>query len=103
MFGHDWVDGEATIVDSRITKTHTGESGFSYSDREFVADVRVPGAPAFRTVLEEPNIQMDWAPPHPGQVVRVHVDLKRQKAKFDKDDPGLSAKRKLKSFREADD
>ena len=93
MFGHDWVDGKATIVDVHITKTRTGESGFSYSDREYVADVHVPGAPVFRTVLEEPHIQMDWAIPNTGQVVLVHVDVKRQKAKFNRDDPALSLKR----------
>jgi hypothetical protein len=91
MFGRDWVDGEATIIDRRVTKTHTGASGLSYSDHEYVADVRVPGAAVFRTVIEDPDIQMDWLPPEAGQVVRVHVDLKRQKAKFDRDDPHLSA------------
>ena len=103
MFGHEWVDGEATIVDVHITKTRTGSNGFSYNDREYVADVRVPGAPVFRTVLEEPHIQMDWAIPNTGQVVLVHADVKRQKAKFNKDDPGLSVKRQQKAMREADD
>lgn len=30
-----------------------------------------------------------FVPPRPGEVVRVKVDVKRQKARFDRRDPGL--------------
>jgi hypothetical protein len=103
MFGHDWVDGEATIVDRTVTKTHLRSTGSTYSDHKYVADVRVPGAPEFRTVIADPKIPVDWAQPYAGQVVRVQVDLKKQKARFDKDDPQLSAKAKADAYKDSNE
>lgn len=89
MFGHDWVDGEGTIVAVRIVKT-TGDG--MVSTHEWAVDVRVAGHEPFRTVVGEPYFAMDFWPPRVGQMVRVHADVRRQEAKFDRDDPALSAK-----------
>jgi hypothetical protein len=89
MFGHGRVDGEATIVDLRTIST-TGDG--MVSRHEYVADVRAPGAEPFRTVIGEPFITTDFWPPRVGQTVKVRVDVEKQSATFDKDDPALSAK-----------
>lgn len=89
MFGRDWQDGTATIVKVRVKST-TGDGLVSI--REFAADVTVPGREPFRTVIQEPRIAMNFWAPSEGDVVRVHADLKRQVAKFDKDDPKIDAK-----------
>ena|SRR5436305_9181430 len=89
VFGHDWSSGEATIVAVRTKKT-SGDGLVSI--HEYVADVRVEGAEPFRTVLGEPAIATNFWSPSVGQLVRVHADVRRQKAKFDKHDPALNAK-----------
>jgi len=89
VFGRSWQDGEATIVDVRTKKT-SGDGMVSI--HEFVADVRVAGASPFRTVMQEPAIATNFWAPSIGQIVRVHADVKRRKAKFDKGDPAVDAK-----------
>ena len=96
MIGHHWESAEATIIASRVTKT---TSDGMVSIHEFVAEVRPVGAPAFRTVLDEPRISTHFWAPSPGDVVRVHVDVERQKAKFDKDDPQLDNRRRLDTLK----
>jgi hypothetical protein len=89
VFGHEWQAGEATIVDRRAKKT-TGDGMVTVY--EYIADVRVSGQEPFRTIVQEPGIATDFWSPSIGQVVQVKADVKRQKAKFDKDDPSLSSK-----------
>jgi hypothetical protein len=89
MFGGDWESAEATILASRV-KTTTGDGLVSI--HEFVAEVRPASAPPFRTTLDEPRIATDFWPPDVGAVVGVKVNVKRQKAKFDKADPTISRK-----------
>jgi len=103
MFGHDWVDGQAKIVDRRVTKTSTSENGMTLHSYEYVVDVSVPGKPPFRTTLEDPFLQMDWFYPDVGDVIRVHADVDDQKAKWDRDDPQLSAKWRLGETKEQKD
>jgi hypothetical protein len=89
MFGRDWESAEATILASRIKST-TGDG--MVSTREFVAEVRPASSAPFRTTLDTPGIATDFWPPDVGAVVSVKVDVKRQKAKFDKSDPTISRK-----------
>jgi hypothetical protein len=89
MFGRGWESAQATILASRIKST-TGDGMVSI--REFVAEVRPATAPPFRTTLQEPKIAMNFRPPDVGVVVGVLVDVKGQRAKFDKSDPTISAK-----------
>ena len=87
-------DGTATIVEKRLTQAEYRDEGNRY---EYVVDVEVPGQPAFRTTMRDPTAVKDYFPPRPGQRVRVMVDVKRQKAKFDRSDPGLDPRNALTS------
>jgi hypothetical protein len=59
---------------------------------EYAADVVPASGAPFRALLQPPQIAIDFWPPNVGDVVRVHADVKRQEAKFDTDDPAISAK-----------
>jgi hypothetical protein len=85
VFGSSWEDGTATIVEARVTSVETSESPASH---EYVADVEVPGKPPFRTTMKDPSFAVvNFLSPRPGQVMQAKIDVKRQKAKFDKSDP----------------
>jgi hypothetical protein len=85
-------DGTATIVEKRLAQAEYRDEGNRY---EYVVDVEVPGKPAFRTTMRDPTAVRGYFPPRPGQRVRVMVDVKRQKAKFDRGDPGLDPRNAL--------
>jgi len=89
MFGHDWQPAQARIVDTHIKST-SGD-GLAMT-REFVADVQPVDGPVFRATIQEPDLATDFWPPDPGDVVKVLVDPKSQKVKFDKSDPKISYK-----------
>ena len=53
--------------------------------------MEVPGKPPFRTEMRSPLTLPDkFLAPRPGQVVPVKVNVKRQKAKFDRGDPHIA-------------
>lgn len=87
MFGHSWQKGEATIV--KVHSKRTTGSGM-VTIHEYLADVRPADGPTFRTVIQEPNICIDFAPPYTGSTVNVLI--KGDKVKFDQDDPRISSK-----------
>jgi len=90
VFGHHWEPGTARIVAVHV-KTTTGDGLVSI--REFAADVTpASGAPTFRALIQEPRIATDFWAPSEGDLVRVQADVRRAKARFDKDDPRISAK-----------
>lgn len=100
MFGGDWEDAEATIVDRRlIREVHGGEGGIlSRQVFEYIADVRPDsGTSAFRATVQEPSksalfglvsYQGLFASPQVGQQVRVKFRAKDQHVEFDTSDPG---------------
>jgi hypothetical protein len=94
MFGRDAVAGEATIVDRRVKSTSGDALVTIY---EYVADVCVPGEQPYRCVMQEPHIATNFWSPDVGAVVRVHAHLKSQTASFDKGDPQLNAKLRLRA------
>ena len=95
MFGNDWQPGTATIV-AKKTKggSSSGQSAIGFA---FVADVVTDDGATFRTELK-PSIAMLAA--HGSGVarlseydtVKVLVDVKHEKAKFDSSDPQISEK-----------
>jgi hypothetical protein len=89
MFGHDWEPAQATIVATHVKST-SGDG--TVTIHEFAADVVPASGVAFRALIEEPTIATDFWPPRVGAVVKVHADVGRQKAKFDKSDPQISFK-----------
>jgi hypothetical protein len=91
MFGKkDLEAGEAVIVENHI-KHHGGGQGQS-NLREWVADVRPVHGQTFRAVIQTPNLALDFREPVVGDVVRVLIDPKSGKVKFDKSDPRISLK-----------
>lgn len=91
MFGKKGLEkGEATIVDRHLKKGHGGSGQNDLW--EWAADVTLPGRAPFRTVLDEPNLGLDFREPDQGDVVGVLVDPKTNHARFDKSDPRLSLK-----------
>ena len=64
--------------------------------KEYVADVRRPGAEVLRATIQEPTIATNFWPPSIGDVASVLVDAKGSKVKFDKDDPRLDAKTRMR-------
>jgi hypothetical protein len=89
MFGHDWEPAQATIVATHIKNT-SGDG--TTVTREYAADVVPASGVPFRALIQEPAIATNFWPPSIGDVLRVHADVKRQKAKFDKSDPKISYK-----------
>jgi hypothetical protein len=89
MFGHDWEPAQATIVATHVKST-SGDG--TVTIHEYAADVVPASGIAFRALIEEPTIATDFWPPRVGAVVKVHADVRRQKAKFDKSDPQISFK-----------
>ena len=91
MFGKkDLEAGEAVIVENHI-KHHGGGQGQG-NLREWVADVRSAHGQTFRAVIQTPNLALDFREPVVGDVVRVLIDPKSGKVKFDKSDPRISLK-----------
>jgi hypothetical protein len=92
VFGHSWEPGTATIVAVHIKST-TGDG--MVSRREYAADVVLGERAPTRVLLQEPMFTTNFWPPDVGDVVRVDVDLKSGKVKFDKSDPKISAKARM--------
>jgi hypothetical protein len=90
MFGKkDLEPGEAVIVEKHVK--HSGSDGRN-TLFEWVADVTSGGGEPFRTVLQLPNLALDFLEPGAGDRVSVLVDRKKGTARFDKSDPRLSLK-----------
>ncbi|MGO9903997.1 MAG: SHOCT domain-containing protein [Solirubrobacteraceae bacterium] len=89
MFGHDWQPAQAKIVDKRLKSASGGGVGGTY---EFVADVQPADGPVFRATIQEPDIATDFWAPERGDVIKVLIDPKSHKVKFDKSDPKISYK-----------
>ncbi len=91
MLGHHWERGEATVVASQ----HRNGPAGSVAYREYVIDVRPSsGSPPFRTKLGVSYYGGGEATdPHrrfnDGDVFPVLCDAKREKAKWDYDDPRI--------------
>ena len=94
MLGFGWKDGVATIVDRRLvgkkTEPEMGEfAGQGVEVFEFIADVEAnDGSAHFRAPLKEPFNAITFKPPEIGQRVKVKLNAKDKKAKFDRSDDG---------------
>jgi hypothetical protein len=103
MFGHDWEPAQGTVIDQRIKGFTEAGPGFDpVSLHEFVVDVRLPDGTQFRTLVEEPR-SGKIVPPPTGAVVRVQVDRKNQKVRFDTSDPTVNTNAVWKKVHEAPD
>jgi hypothetical protein len=90
VFGRDWEGGTAVIVARRNT-VHQVASAPIY---EYVADITPDSrGAAFRATIESPTIidHSKFQPPDVGDSVRVKINPKSMKVKFDKSDLTLDA------------
>jgi hypothetical protein len=109
MFGRDWKPGRATIVAARASNAPTLTHNTLYPSgrrTEYVVDVQPDGRePMFRATLLSPMDIERFRKPTIGDVVPVLCDAKRQKVKFDTEDPSLrqdlANKAKSDAFEEA--
>ena len=90
MFGKTWNKATGTVIESRVTGASVTEHGSSVR-KEFVVGVEPAEAAAYRIVVPEGRYSDFW-PPRNGQRVRLEIEPKSGKARFDKADPGLSFK-----------
>jgi hypothetical protein len=93
MFEH-WEPAEGTVVDRR--QKGNSQSNLS-ANLLFLVEVRPTDDEPFRVELGMPGLTGDFIPPTVGQVVKMEVDVKKQRAKFDTSDPGVSAKAQRKA------
>jgi len=96
VFRNEWTAGTATII-AKKTKggTSSGQSAIRFS---FVAEVQPESGEPFRTELEAPfrllaSHGSGLARLGEYDVVKVLVDAKRQRARFDASDPQLSGQK----------
>ena len=88
MFGHDWEPAEGTIIDERV---QGGNRVNGVTDQRFLVEVRPRDGETFRVEIGLPRLSADFIlRPGPGQVVKLQVDVKRRKARFDTSDPDES-------------
>ena len=81
MFGHDWKDGEGTLVDVRVI-SKVGSGAHGHVRRGFLMDIRPGNGEPFRTEIPEPEFSSFVPPATPGEVVKVKCDPERKEAKF---------------------
>ncbi len=91
MFGKTWEAATGTVIDSRIAGVSLSEHADSSVRREFVVEVTPAVGAPFRTVVKAGNYSDFWAPKN-GQKVKLEIETKSQKVRFDKSDLGLSFK-----------
>ena len=91
MFGKTWNPATGTVLESRVIGASVTEHGGSVR-KEFVVEVTPNGeAPPYRAVVPAGNYSDFWAPKN-GQVVKLEIEAKSSKIRFDKSDLGLSFK-----------
>ena len=90
MFGKTWTPATGKVIDSRVTGASVTEHGSSVR-KEFVVEMLAEGGEPSRIVVPAGNYSDFWAP-KPGQAVKLEVDAKSGKVRFDKADLGLSFK-----------
>jgi hypothetical protein len=98
MFGKSWEPAEATIV--LVNIKHYSGSGMT-ATREWAADVRKANGTVVRAKIDEPRIATNFWAPVAGDVVKVEVDAKSGKVRFDMDDPKVNAKARLRAEKDA--
>jgi hypothetical protein len=90
MFGKTWSPATGKVIDSRVTGASVTEHGSSVR-KEFVVEITPEGGEPYKAVVPEGNYSDFWAP-KPGQSVKLEIEAKTSKVRFDKSDLGLSFK-----------
>ena len=98
MFGKSWEPAEATIV--LVNTKYVSGSGMT-SIQEWAADVRKADGTVVRAKIDEPRIATNFWAPVVGDVVKVEVDAKSGKVRFDMDDPKVNAKARKRAKEDA--
>lgn len=88
MLGHEWQPAEGTCLEIR----QAWNGGTTTSGMRFLVEVRPADGEPFTVELRTPDFAGQFKTPQKGQVFAMKADVKRQKARFDTDDPTLSWK-----------
>ena len=91
MFGKTWKAATGTVIDSRVAGVSMSEHADASVRKEFVVDVVPAAGASFRAVVKAGNYSDFWAPKN-GQKVKLEIEAKSDKVRFDKSDLGLSFK-----------
>lgn len=94
MLGHTWEPAEGTCIDVRIKGNDTSDGP---DNHRFLMEVRPRNGEPFRVELKVPGFHENFKGPSRGQVCQLECDVKRQDAKWDFSDPGLSWKTSRKA------
>src|SRR4051794_39857108 len=89
MFGRNWQATTGVVLDSRVKSASVSEHSGSTVNREFVVAVAMPGGATENLVVPQGNYSDFWAPKN-GQSVKIEVEAKSGRARFDRADQGLS-------------
>jgi hypothetical protein len=85
MFGHDWEQGTAKVIDRELISSGGGETP---GQHRYVVEVENLTGEPFRAEIQDPGFRgRSYVVAHVGEEVAVLIDRKRQKAKLDQDDP----------------
>lgn len=89
MFGKTWNPATATVIDSRVVHVSAASEHGPTIKHEYILEVAPPDGSAYRAVVPDGNYSDFWAPRN-GQRVKVEIEAKRGKVRFDRSDLGLS-------------
>lgn len=92
MFGSEWEPATAKIVAKKFK-----EGGERSGVWEYVADITPSSGQVFRAKLTQPPFMSHVVWLQEGAVVKVLADVKKQRAKFDRNDPVINGKAARKS------
>jgi hypothetical protein len=88
MFGSGWEPAAGKIVAAEFK-----ESSSTSGVYEYVADITpASGAPPFRATLKQPPFMSHVVRLREGETLEVLADVRRQQAKFNRDDPRVNGK-----------
>src|SRR5881398_804338 len=87
MFSRHWEAATATIVAKKFQ-----ESSSTSGTYEYVADVTLASGEMFRTTLSQPHLMSHVVRLREGETVSVFADVRRRRAKFDRDDARVNGK-----------
>jgi hypothetical protein len=92
VFRHTWERAEGRIV-ARTAAPHQGSGDTRFPTIfEFAVDIQTEHGEPFRSIVHTPVNAIDFEIPKVGDTVRVEVEVKSRKVRFDRSDPRLSIK-----------
>jgi hypothetical protein len=102
-WGKKWMKVEGVVVAKQVKSRSSSSGGLlNVEIEEFVVEVRPTGHAAFRTLVQEPRIAINFWKPNVGAAVGLEWDEKGGKVRFDKSDPRTDVRAIRRAQDEAD-